>query len=520
MTVPLLSGCTSNKQRGTTQELRFNLRTDPLSFDPSKCADHTSAGVIHLCFEGLTRLDAEGKPELALASSVDVSEDKMRYLFHLKEAYWSDGRRITASDFENSWKKILDPSFPCEFTHNLYVIKQARAAKTAQVSLDHVGVRALDAETLQVHLEHPAPSFLASLACTYFFPSPTPGESGLKSGQESAYVVSGPFCIQYFQSQDRIVFAKNPFYWDQEQVRLDRVTFFIIQDEGTELSLFEQGELDWAGYPLSNLPTDAIRSLAKQNRIEEYPIAGTYFYVFNTTQFPFNNVHMRRAFSLAINRAEIVANVTQMHQVPATALIPGRLWDKEPPSYFCDHDPVEAQRCFNLGLQELGLSKTQFPKVSLNYHSLAGHHKIAQAIQQQWKAVLGVDAVLANQEWKVFLNALKQGDFQIARMGFLSVTTDPLAFLDPYRYRSPSLNPSGWSNDLFSRLIEQAEGTSDPSKRLELLQQAEEVLILEMPLTPIYFYKGVYTKKPYVKGVLLSEFNLLDLKRAYVAIDD
>ncbi len=514
------SGCEKSPQRLKNQELHFNLKSDPVSFDPRKCADQTSAAVINLCFEGLTRLDSQSNPELALANSVEISEDKTVYLFQLKEAYWSDGKQITASDFENTWKTLLDPSFPCEFANNLYVIKNARAAKTKGGSLDEVGVSALDASTLRVELEHPVPYFLSSLACTYFFPSPAHGVSALKQGEEDKYVVSGPFRIKSFRSQDSIVFEKNPFYWDKEQVRLERVTFSLVQDEGTELSMFERGELDWAGYPLSNLPTDAVRSLSKQKILKEYPIAGTYFYLFNTKKFPFNNVHIRRAFALAMNRKEIVANVTEMHQVPATALIPAMMWGEESSSYFNDSDAVEARRCFSKGLEELGLSKSQFPKVSLSYNSLAGHHKIAQAIQQQWKEVLGVESALENKEWKVFLDEVRQGEFQIARMGFLAVAPDPIAFLDPYRYLSSSLNQSGWSNPTFSELLEEADFTKAPKERFAILKKAEAILVSEMPIAPIYFYTGVYVKKPYVKGVVLSELNLLDLKRAYIDIDD
>ena len=514
------SSCRKSPQRPKHQELHFSLKSDPVSFDPRKCADHASSAVINLCFEGLTRLDAHSNPEMALASSVEVSEDKTVYLFHLREAYWSDGTKITASDFENTWKTLLDPAFPCEFANNLYIIKNARAAKTKGGSLGDIGIQSLDESRLRVELEHPVPYFLSSLACTYFFPCPAERASTLKRGEEERYVVSGPFRIKSFRSQDSIVFEKNPFYWDREQVRLERVTFSLVQDEGTELSMFERGELDWAGYPLSNLPTDAIRSLAKRKTLEEYPIAGTYFYTFNTKKFPFNNVHIRRAFALAMNREEIVTNVTEMDQMPATALIPGLVWGEKSSSYFKDNDATEARRSFNKGLQELGLSKSQFPKVSLSYNSLTGHHKIAQAIQQQWRAVLGIESTLENKEWKVFLDEVRQGEFQVARMGFLALAPDPIAFLDPYRYLSSSLNQSGWSNPTFSELLEEADFTQDPVERFALLKKAESILVHDMPIAPIYFYTGAYVKKPYVKGVILSELNILDLKRAYIDMDD
>jgi oligopeptide transport system substrate-binding protein len=284
------------------------------------------------------------------------------------------------------------------------------------------------------------------------------------------------------------------------------------------LSMFEHNELDWAGYPLSVLPTDAIPSLVKKGTLQQYMIAGTYYYVFNTKQFPFTNVNIRKAFTLAINRQAIVKNVTQAGQLPAMSLIPPTMWKVTP--YFQDHDIAEAKKYLDHGLQELGITVDQLPTITLSYNTSQAHHKIAQAIQEQWNQALGIKVKLENKEWKVFLDELRHYQFQIARMGGLATVNDPMTFLDFYRYLSSHLNHSQWTNPEFSELLEKADLATDPDQRMALLRRAEQVFMDDMPIAPIYFYTGVYLKKPYVKGIFLTELSELDLKWAYLECHD
>ena len=517
----LLSGCgkATSPYRPTKQELRLNLKSEPPTLDPRKATDTTSIAVLNFCFEGLMRMDPDDTPSLAVAEKFEVSQDQTRYTFTLRESHWSDGKKVTAYDFEKTWKTILDPLFPCEFAANLYILKNAKSAKLGKCALDQVGVVALDEKTLQVDLEHPVPYFLSSLASHAFFPTPSHVVENNPQWLDQQYVGNGPFYLKERKHHLSMLFKKNPHYWDQEKVRLETVSLMLVQDDSTELTMFENGELDWAGYPLSNLPTEALPSLSKEGILNQYEIAGTYYYVFNTTQFPFNNAQIRRALSLAINREEIINNITLMHQKPAMALVPPMLWE-DVPNYFKDHDIAEAKRCFAKGLQELNIKEKDFPPINLSYNTLAGHHKIAQAIQQQWNAAFGIQVNLANKEWKVFLDELHHGQFQVARLGNIAALEDPSTFLDEYRYLSNGKNNAKWSNPRYTALLEEADLTPDVQKRISLLKEAEEILIQEMPIAPIYFYTGVYLKQPYVKGIYISKLNQLDLKWAYVEIDD
>lgn len=320
--------------------------------------------------------------------------------------------------------------------------------------------------------------------------------------------------MQKWKHHNCIKLVKNELYWDQDIVTLDEIELSIVEDPNTELNMFESGEIDWAGHPLSNLPTDALQALSQTNRLKTYPLSGTYYYIFNVNTFPFNNEKMRKAFALSINRQEIIDNITLACQIPATSLIPPTIWDIEP--YFEDNDIEEARRLFNLGLEEMGYTRKTLPKITLTYNSSEAHHKIAQAIQEQWYKAFKVRVRLANVEWKVFLNELGHKQFQIARMGGIAGFNDPISFFDLYRYPESPNNFSGWSNPKFTSLIDLAEREVDPQKRNEFLREAERIFIDEMPITPIYYYQGTYIKKDYLRGVELSELYDANFKFAFL----
>jgi len=507
-----LTGCTKKGKDylPKNQELRLSIHGEPPTLDPRKATDTVSLSVLKMCFEGLMRTDPSGEPTLAMAEKVTLSPDQKQYIFILKEAYWSNGSPVTAYDFEKTWKTELDPAFPCEAVNDLYIIKNAKAAKRQLCSLDEVGVKALDERTLQIDLDHPVPYFLSAVTGIPFLA--VPSQAGKT---DSRFPSNGPFLIKEHRVHDRISLVKNPTYWDKDNVKLEKVDLLLIEDEATQLSLFENGDLDWAGEPFASLPIDAIPTLKQKEGFQNYQIAGTYYYVFNTKELPFTNANIRKAFALAIHRQPIVSNITQAGQTPAMSLVPPALWKKER-SFFKDHDVAEAKRLFALGLKELGITAEEFPKITLTYNTLSAHHKIAQAIQEQWHETLGVQVQLENKEWKVFLDELRHHKFQIARMGGLANFKDPITFLDFYRYLSSTGNHSQWTNVKFSELLEEADKTTDTQQRTALLESAEKIFMEEMPIAPIYFYRGSYLKKNYVKGIVVNELNDPDLKWAYV----
>lgn len=323
---------------------------------------------------------------------------------------------------------------------------------------------------------------------------------------------NGPFCLTEWKKSDYMILEKNNRYWDKESVKLDRIHLLVIEDETTELSMFENNELDWAGSPLSSLPFDALSSL---RNVQTYAMAGTYYYTINTKDPLLKNVNLRRALALAVNRREIVDNISQSGQVPAMSFVPPSLCNASR-HYFDDGDVNRAKQYFQAALKELGLSQEEFPVLTLSYNTMNAHHKIAQAIQMQWRDALGIRTRLENKEWKVYLDEQRHHQFQIGRMGGIANNYEPIAFLDRFRYLSSDENFCQWTNAAFTELLEQTDRTLDPEERLCYLLKAEAIFMDEMPVIPIYFYTGSYLKKPYVKDIYLSELADVDFKWAYV----
>lgn len=518
MSLGLLLLCSCEKKskeyRQSKQELRVNIRIEPLSLDPRKPNDVTSINFIKMCFDGLMRMGLDRLPHLSVASSFDISDDKKIYTFYLKDTSWSDGHPVTAYDFEKSWKTTLDPLFPSEAITDLYVLKNAKAAKTKKCSIDDVGVVALNEKTLRVELDHPIPSFLAMLSTHCFYPTPSHivyehPEWADKKGPY--YICNGPFCLTEWRPSNYMLLKKNVRYWDHENVTLEQIQLLLIDDENTELSMFENDELDWAGSPLSALPFDALPTL---KHMESYPMAGVYYYTLNTKDPLLKNVNLRRALALSVNRQEIIDNITQSSEKIATCYVPPPLCTAQR-SYFKDADVAQAQIYFTRALKELELTAEEFPTLTLSYNTMSSHHKIAQAIQGQWRDALGIKVRLANKEWKVYLDEQRHHQFQIGRMGGIANTYEPIAFLDTFRYLSSDENFCQWTNTAFTEILEQSDHAIDSEERLRYLLKAEAIFMDEMPVIPIFFYRGNYLKKSYVKNVYLSELAEVDFKWAY-----
>ncbi len=496
-------------KKPTKQVLHLNIHTEPPTLDPRKATDSVSIFIIKQCQEGLMQRGHDGKPRPGLAERYEISEDGLIYTFYLRETAWSDGSPLTAHDFERSWKTLLNPTFPSERAFELYLLKNGRAAKEGTVSLDVVGVKALDDTQLRIELEHPAPYFLSLITIHPFFPIPEPFNPNISTG---------PFILKNWRHFDELTLVKNPSYWDAKRVKLEVVHLYIIGNDQTELNLYENGQLDWAGHPFTTLPPDAVPELKKHETIHLLPIDATYLYTFNTAVYPFNNIKFRRALSLAINRKEIVENIMQMGQLSSFSLIPPSMWEEAGDPYF-EENTEQAQELFASALKELGTTLEELPPLTLSYNTSEGHHKIAQAIQQQWFQAFGLKVNLQNKEWKVFLDDLHHGNFHIARGGLSANIDDPISFLDTFCFPNSGRNSSSWGCPKYTQLIEQAEQTNDQHERLKILKQAEKLMISEMPIAPIYTYMGSFINKPYVKNVYISELGDMDIKYAYISYD-
>lgn len=502
----------SSKAFQAAKESRFfrmNINRDPITLDPRKGYDLVSATLHFILYEGLMRLNPDGSLTPAQAKEVRLSEDQMTYTFYLREAKWSNGVTVTAADFEYAWKKILSPDFLAPSANLLYCIENAEAAKRGLISLDLVGIKAVDDQTLVVKLSHPTPYFLNLISFSVFFP--TPQKVILQEDHDQPSLVSnGPFKLLYWKHHDKIVCEKNRYYWEADRVNLEKIQINMIVDENTAMHMYENNELDMIGFGYSPLPSSKRRDRA----FSTLPCAGSSILCFNVHQFPFHNKNIRLAFSYAINRKEIVENITELGEEVATNAIPPALSDATF-SYFQDHDVTKAQTFFNKGLKELGITFDQFPSILYCYSYNEINHQLAQVLQRQLKEALGIDLYLKSCGYGGLLNHLIGRSFTLAQTYWIAQYSDPMSILERFKLRDNAKNYPGWENPDYIDLLERSSVSKNCEERGTLLHLAETLLMKEMPVAPLYHWKTSFMLKDHLAHPPVAPRGVFDISRIY-----
>lgn len=496
----------------------MNIGGEPHTLDPRKARDLQSMTITKMFFEGLTRINQEEVAELAMASKVDVSEDGKIYTFHLRNAVWTTGAKVTANDFVYAWSQVLDPRFPADQAFQMYVIKNGKACKDGKALFEQVGVKALDESTLQVELEHPIPYFLELTALPVYFPiSKKVDEAQTHWATDAETLVgNGPFKLKDWKHNDHLLAVKNGSYWDASHVKLKQIDLVMVSEDA-ELKMYEKGELDWAGSPLSTLPVGALKDLKQQGQLQVKPFLATYFFRTNVEAEPFQHPLMRKAFALAVKRSDIVEHVTQGEQLPATGLIPPSLGVQTTP-YFLDGDPSIAKTAFDEALQAEGLTLETMPPISLMYIAGERNHLIAQTVQQQWRDSFGIEVQLHAVERKVFYDRVSKRNFQLAVGSWTADFSDSMNFLEIFKFKAGGSNNTGWENLRYKELLDKALDVNDVGERQKIFHECESILMQEMPIIPLFHYSLLYLTRQNVKGVVLSHLGGLDFKWASVEV--
>lgn len=488
-------------------QLRVNIPGEPATLDPRKGGDLVSSMLHFLLFEGLTRLNPDSTTSPAQAESIEISEDQKTYIFHLRNCKWSDGTPVTAYDFEKSWKDILQPDFPSVNAHLLYPIKNAREAKQGIYSVHEVGITAKDAKTFIVELENPVAYFLQLTAFCVLFPINHHLDHKFHDWAyhgDERFVCNGPFRFAKWTHDQEMVLEKNPHYWDADKVKLDSIRINMIEDELTALQMYEKGDIDMLGLPLSPLPLDSLQELSQKGLLNINPVAGTKVCYYNTERFPFNNLSLRKAFAYAINRKVMMECVSDLKEEIAMEAIPPLLKNKLANPYFNDGDLSQAKDCFNKGLKELGIKPSDLQDIALSYSHSESDHRIAHILQQQWLDVLGVKIKLEKLTHPQLLEKMTQRDFSIAQYAWLAQYNDQMNILDRFKHKHNAKNYSGWEIPEYSEYLELSHQQTDASDRLQTLAQAESLLMSHMPVIPLFHTTFALLIKPYVHDARLS----------------
>ncbi|MDO5713753.1 MAG: peptide ABC transporter substrate-binding protein [Tissierellia bacterium] len=519
---------TESAEGGEGKILRTNNHSEPGSLDPALARGTHESWILQHIFEGLMKYNEKNEVVPAMAEKVDVSDDGITYTFHLRDdVKWSNGDPVTAEDFEFAWKRVLDPELGSEYSFQLYYVQGGEEYNTGEGSVDDVAIKALDEKTLEVKLVVPTPYFEGLTAFYTLYPvhkaSVEGNEKWAGDPKNTEFVCNGPFKLTDWQHNEKVILEKNDNYYDADKVKLAGIDFDIIEDDNTAWQKYDGGDYDFLMSP----PSTIVAQL-KGNDDEQLKIGddlGTYYYAFNCKKAPFTNAKVREALSLTIDRKTIVENITQGGQIPAEGIVPYGLLDdtntefREANGNLIKEDPENAKKLLEEGLKEENMTIEDFNKQGfiLSYNTDEGHKKIAQAVQQMWKEKLGVEIGLENMEFQVLLDNRMQGNYDIVRAGWLGDYADPMTMMDLFMTDNPQ-NDVFWSNPEFDKLLQTAKSSPDQKLRMDSMKKAEQIMMEEKPVAPVYFYTRPYVEKPYVKGVYNTILNYPFL--TYAEIED
>ena len=524
-----LTGCgggESNVSAGNkTGTLYWGNGTEPQSLDPQIATGVPEHHIISAVMEGLVLKDRKTlEPRPGVAESWDISDDGRVYTFYLRDnARWSNGDSHTAHDYAWSWWRALQPALGNLYAYMLFPVENAQQYYEGDISdFNKVGVKALNDRTLQVTLKYPTPYFLQLLDHYSLFPVHQAtiekfgdaDQRGTRWTYEGNLVGNGPFQLVDWKINRRIVVQRNPHYWDKENVSLNEIIFIPIENIVTEERMFRAGQL----HVTSSLPADKISVYreAKDPELRIAPYLGTYYYRLNVRKPQLKDPRVRRALAMTVDRQKLVDNITKGGQLPAYAMTPPGTMGYFPKSDL-KFDPQGAKKL----LADAGYPNGEgFPPTEILYNTNEGHRKVAVALQDMWKKHLNIDIRLLNQEWKVYLDSESAGQYEISRAGWIGDYVDPNNFLDLFLCGGGN-NRTGWCNEEYDRLIlDVAPSMSSHSERLEVFQQAEKLLLDDMPIIPIYTYTTVQLVDSSVKNFDANIMNAASYKDLYLQAEE
>lgn len=506
------------------QELIFSLQNEPDGLDPSVTNNSFAAPFLDNLFEGLITYDQDNNIVGGNAVKWDISDDGLTYTFTLRDGLkWSDGSPLTSADYLYTMKRILTPETAALYVNMLtdYIVN-AQEYFEGKVQFEEVGLKAPDDKTFVMTLKAPTPYFLGVLGMYTFSPTNQKTvEANAEKWSQSAetYISNGPFMMSEYNFGKSVVLSKNPNYWDAANVKLEKLTFRYILDQSTALSAFESGEVDGIRFIP---PADMPRLKAESDAFQVVPMFGTTYYLFNNQNKTLQDVRVRKALAMALDRTAIVENVLQSTDSPAFALVSE--------GYVVDgKDYTEGRSDYGLSatanveeakklLAEAGYPDGKgFPKLRLGYYSDTTVKKMTEAIQQMWKDNLGIETEITVSDWKVYYDAVQKGDYDIGAMGWGADYLHPMSFY-PLFVTGDMSNNSFYSNPAYDELVKKAKSTVAAAEAVKIMRQAEDTLMADMPFCPIYYRSISFMMRPEIVGYNMSPLNQPYFKGASVEL--
>ncbi len=530
LTMALAVGMAVSAMSGAAfaEEGEFNVRaciaSEPETLDPNLESSVDGATYAMHLFEGLMKyvptedpaaLDGDDKVDLLVtdygqAESYDVSEDGLTYTFHLRDDItWSDGEPVTAANFEYSWKRIVDPANAADYGYLLGgIVENATAIQNGEADPDTLGITAIDDKTLEIKLEAECPYFMGICAFAALMPlrQDIIEEYGIEWTNPGNMVSNGAYVLSDWVHDSYIEMTRNDSYYDAAAVGPDKITWYLNNSETSQLAAFQAGEYDF----FDSVPVDQIASLQDQGIAHAAPQVGTYYLYLSADQIP--DWRVRAAISLAIDRDNIVENVTQGGQTPATGVTAAGITNSADEEWtetygdfttmalaemYPDYDlETYSGRCeLAQALLEEAVADGYDTSATIDYeyNTNEAHKAIGEAVQSDVASVLGLDISLNNSEWQTYTNNLGEGKFGMARLGWIADYDDASTYIELFT-NGNSYNYGNWVNDEYTDLVAQAKALPGGEERDALLVEAEKLMFGEggFPIAPIYFYVQQY----------------------------
>ena len=477
---------------------------EPQSLDPAIVTGQLEGRICLALFEGLTTLKPNGEIIPGMAQSWTISPDHRTYTFTIRpEAKWSNGEPLTARDFLQSWQRVLEPATASEYAYQLYYLENAEAYGTGKLTdFSKVGVKAPDDHTLVVTLVHPTAYFLELVSLQTMCPVHLAtiqkyGDDWIKPGK---IVSNGPYVMKAWRLNDYILLEANPYYWRPVPIR--RIRVLPTRDANTCFNLFYSGKTDLI-LDQGSIPSTLLPDIRNKPYYHSNPFGATTFFRFNIKRKPFDDVRVRKALALALDKRDIVEKITRAGEPVANTLVPPGDPDYHPPQGL-SYNLAEARRL----LAEAGYPNGRgFPEVNFLYANKSTGPQIATEMQALWTRDLGITSIhLRGQEWKVYLNSQAAVDFDLCLSRWVGDYADPQTFIDMF-VTGGGNNDTNWGNPQYDRMLQDSEATPDPARRMQILHDMEKMLVEgEVPIVPIYFYVGAALYYPHKLGGFAPNF--------------
>lgn len=473
------------------QILKLFIEHPIVSLDPRIGGDETSAVILKMLFEGLMRINREGKLQNGVAKQVDISTDQRTYIFTLRPTFWSDGSLVLAYDFEYAWKKVLSPNFKTPFAYLFYPIINAKLAKSGSIPTEAVGIKALGDLTLKVELEFPSPYFLELTAHTIYSPISHLMDQKHPNWiveDKGAYICNGAFQLKKNNCNTDYELTKNQLYWDAANIKLDEVTI-LKSNRYHSYEMFKKEMNHWIGSPLGTWDPTFV----PHKNDERVAVSGTivYWFAFNTQCFPFNHKKIRQALARGINRLKLKAII---NVPPAISPLPP-VHSQVNHSILSIYYLKEAKALFKEALKELNMSPEDFPIIPLSYLIGPIRNEIAHFIKEEWERAFNIRCSLEPLEWKVLFSKMTKGNFQMGGIAWEPWVSDPIYTLNAFRDANEPINFPRWENKHYQEIMHLAEREISPIKRQSYYLHAERILLDEMPVIPTFLPEAPALKK-------------------------